>query len=364
MAAPADKVPDQTTDAVPPPSPIEPRSETARASFEAALIWIGTAALFWLAWQLAEALLLVFAGLVFAAGLREAETQLGRIWKVGHATRLTAVVVLFLALLIGFFAFAGVTMAGQAQTLTQTVTQQVTRLGVLAHDFGIDIGHGGDAMAALKGLVEGQFDRLASFIGSTLGGLGALLLIVTLGIYVAADPRLYERGVEWLTPAHARRGLHASLFAMSNVLRRWVVGRLLTMLIEGSFIFVGLSIVGVPLAGLLGLVSGVLAFIPNLGAMISGVLIIAVGFSVGPTEGLWAFGIYLFVQLVEGNVLTPLIEKRAVDLAPAAVLAAQLLFGILFGILGVALADPIVALAKVALERRSKAAEPDAPPTR
>jgi predicted PurR-regulated permease PerM len=151
---------------------------------------------------------------------------------------------------------------------------------------------------------------------------------------------------------------------MAAMLRRWVVGRLLTMLIEGSFIFVGLSIIGVPLAGLLGLVSGVLAFIPNLGAMISGALIVAVGFSVGPTEGLWAFGIYLFVQLIEGNVLTPLIEKRAVDLAPAAVLAAQLLFGILFGILGVALADPIVALAKVALERRSNPEEPDAPPAR
>jgi predicted PurR-regulated permease PerM len=93
--------------------------------------------------------------------------------------------------------------------------------------------------------------------------------------------------------------------------------------------------------------------------MISGALIVAVGFSVGPSAGFWAIGIYLAVQLAEGNVLTPLIEKRAVDLAPAAVLAAQLLFGILFGILGVALADPIVALAKVALERRDRA--PPAP---
>ena len=150
--------------------------------------------------------------------------------------------------------------------------------------------------------------------------------------------------------------MHAALAEMAHVLRRWVAGRLLTMTIEGSFIFIGLSIVGVPLAGLLALVSGLLAFIPNIGAMISGALIVAVGFSVGPTEGLWAIGIYLAVQLAEGNVLTPLIEKRAVDLAPAAVLAAQLLFGILFGILGVALADPIVALTKVALERRDKAA--------
>lgn len=339
------------------PSPIEPRSPRSRASFEAALIWIGTAALFWLAWQLADALLLLFAGLVFAAALREAEGQLARIWKAGHALRLTIVVLVFVALLAAFFGFAGVTLFGEAQALSQAVTAQAARLGAAVQTAGIDIGHGGDVIAAVKSLVPQQMDRLATFVGSTVGAAGSMLLIVVLGIYVAADPRAYERGVEWLTPAHRRAGLHATLAAMALVLRRWVVGRLVTMLIEGTLIFIGLKLVGVPLAGLLALVSGVLAFIPNLGALISGVLIVAVGFSVGNTEGLWAIGIYLSVQMIEGNVLTPLIEKRAVDLAPAAVLAAQLLFGVLFGILGVALADPIVALAKVALERRTT--EPD-----
>jgi predicted PurR-regulated permease PerM len=339
------------------PSPIEPHSARARSTAESAVIWIGTAALFWLAWQLAEALLLIFAGLVFAAGLQSAEQLLGRYWKVSHSIRLTVIVLLFAALTIGFFAFAGVTLAEQAQQLTITVKLQIARIGTLAHDFGIDIGHGGDALAALKAQIEGHFDRLAVFVGSAIGGLGSLLLIVTLGVYVAADPRLYERGVEWLTPAHSRLQMRATLNAMSLMLRRWLVGRLLTMVLEGSFIFIGLVIIGVPLAGLLALVSGLLAFIPTLGAMISGALIIAVGFSAGPTEGLWAFGIYLAVQLVEGNVLTPLIEKRAVDLAPAVVLAAQLLFGLLFGILGIALADPIVALAKVALLRRDKVSD-------
>lgn len=126
------------------------------------------------------------------------------------------------------------------------------------------------------------------------------------------------------------------------------------MAIEGSFIFVGLTILGLPLAGVLALVSASLAFIPTVGSAISGALIVAVGFSVGTTEGLWAIGIFLAVQQLEGNVLTPMIEKRAVDLPPAVVLGAQLLFGVLFGILGIALADPAVAMVKVALERRPK----------
>ena len=345
----------------PPPSPIEPRSVRSRTTVETAFIWIASVAAVWLAWQLAQALLLIFAGIVVAAGLRSAEQLLRRVVDIPHAARLTIIVVTLLGLIIGFIAFAGVALAAQVQELTATIDVQIIRLTELAGKFGIVIEPGRSLLARMPALLDGHFDQVAALVGSAIGGLGALLFAFVFGIYVAADPRLYERGLEWLTPMAARGEMHATLAEMANVLRRWVAGRLLTMGIEGGFIFIGLSIVGVPLAGLLGLVSGLLAFIPNLGAMISGALIIAVGFSVGPTEGLWAVGIYLAVQLIEGNVLTPLIEKRAVDLAPAVVLAAQLLFGILFGVLGVALADPIVALAKVALVRRSKPVGTDAP---
>jgi predicted PurR-regulated permease PerM len=339
-----------------PKSPIEPRTERVRSSFQNAFIWIGTAALFWLGWQLAEALLLVFAGLIFAAGLQSATHWLGRFVKLSHGLRLTIVVVTVLGALFGFMAFAGVALAEQAQVLLMTLERQVDQLALWARGIGIDLFHGVDARTALQGVIEGNFDRVAAFVGSTLGGLGALLLVVTLGIYVAAEPQLYERGLEWLTPAHSRRSLHATLGAMAHVLQRWVVGRLVTMAIEGSLTFAGLLLIGMPLAGVLALVAGLLAFIPNIGALIAGTLIVAVGFSISPTMGLWALGLYLFIQFVDGNILNPLVEKQAVDLAPAVVLAAQLLFGILFGILGVALADPIIALAKVGLERREREA--------
>jgi predicted PurR-regulated permease PerM len=339
-----------------PKSPIEPRSERARSSFESAFIWIGTAALFWLAWQLAEALLLLFAGLIFAAGLRSGTEALGRLVTLPHGLRLAIVVVAVLGGLFGFLAFAGVTLAEQAQLLFSTLEQQVEQLAAWTRGLGIDLFHGTDPVSALQGIIEGNFDRVAAFIGSTLGGLGAMLLVVTLGIYVAAEPQLYERGLEWLTPARSRHSLHATLAAMAHVLKRWVIGRLVTMAIEGGLTFVGLLLIGMPLAGVLALVAGLLAFIPNIGALIAGTLIVAVGFSVSPAMGLWAIMLYAFIQLIDGNVLNPLVEKQAVDLAPAVVLAAQLLFGILFGLLGVALADPIIALAKVGLERREREA--------
>ncbi len=340
--------------AAPGRSPIEPRSDGARTAVRNAAIWIGLAGLAWIGWQLAEALLLVFAGLVFAAGLQSGEALLAKLWKAPYGVRLAVVVILFLGLVIGFLAFAGVTLVAQAQQLGATLDAQIIRFDATAHEYGVSLGQHGQGLAGLKAQLGGQVGRLTAFIGSALGGLGALLLILTLGIYIAAEPRLYERGVEWLTPMAARDAMRSMLTDMGHTLRRWLAGRLLTMAIEGVLIFVGLAIIGVPLAGLLGLVSALLAFIPTLGAMMSGVLIVAVGLSAGTSQGLWAFGVYLLVQGIEGNVLTPLIEKRAVDLAPAVVLVAQLMFGILFGLLGVALADPIVAVVKVALDHRGK----------
>jgi len=110
-----------------------------------------------------------------------------------------------------------------------------------------------------------------------------------------------------------------------------------------------LTLGGVPMAALLGLVTGVLAFIPNIGAITSGVLMVAVGFSAGPHQGLYAIFVYFLVQNIDGYLVLPYIARKTVDLAPAIVLAMQLLMGALFGILGVLFADPILATIKVVL---------------
>jgi predicted PurR-regulated permease PerM len=114
------------------------------------------------------------------------------------------------------------------------------------------------------------------------------------------------------------------------------------------------------MAGLLGLVTGVLAFIPNIGAITSGVLMVAVGFSAGAHQGVFAIFVYFFVQNIDGYLVVPYIARRTVDLAPAVVLAMQLMMGALFGILGVLFADPILATLKVVLvdlSRRQEAKE-------
>ena len=140
---------------------------------------------------------------------------------------------------------------------------------------------------------------------------------------------------------------------MGQTMRRLLAGRLLGMAVEGVATGIALAVGGVPMAMLLGIIAGILAFIPNIGAIVTGVLMVAVGFSAGVDTGYWAIGTYFVVQTIDGYVIVPMVAKRTVDLPPALTLGAQILASALFGILGLALADPMTAMLKTALERRS-----------
>jgi predicted PurR-regulated permease PerM len=200
----------------------------------------------------------------------------------------------------------------------------------------------------------GSVGRLTSAVGSAIGAATSVIAMIVIGIFLAAEPRIYDRGIAWMLPIRHRAGFYRIAEHVGFTLRRLLFGRLVGMLFEGIFTWVMLSIVGVPMAALLGLVTGVLAFIPNIGAITSGVLMVAVGFSAGPQQGIYAILVYFFVQNIDGYLVVPYIARRTVDLAPAIVLAMQLLMGALFGILGVLFADPILATLKVVLIDLSK----------
>jgi predicted PurR-regulated permease PerM len=173
--------------------------------------------------------------------------------------------------------------------------------------------------------------------------------MIVIGIFLASEPRLYDRGIAWMLPLRARSGFYRIAEHAGFTLRRLLFGRLIGMTFEGILTWILLVIGGIPMAGLLGLLTGFLAFIPNIGAIVSGILMIAVGFSASANQGVWAIIVYFFVHNFEGYVVLPYVARRTVDLAPAVLLAMQLLMGALFGILGVLFADPILATLKVVL---------------
>ncbi len=316
-----------------------------------AAVWIGIAALVALAILMAQPLLVIFGGMVFGAMIDGGARLLNRVLPIARAWRVGIVLLLAAAFLIWVAYFAGSQIATQAAALPKIVESQALRVVGWLADHGIVI-----EVEDVKGYIQqgiGGVSYLTSALGGIIGAFTTLFLIFVLGIYFAAEPRLYQRGLAWMLPVDSRSYFHETVTLMGRSLRRLLAGRLLGMAIEGVATWILLSLYGVPMAALLGLLTGMLAFLPNIGAPISGALMIMVGFSGGTDMGLYCIVVYIVVQTVDGNIIVPMVAKKTVDLAPALVLGAQLIMGALFGILGLALADPLVALLKIALERQS-----------
>lgn len=333
------------------PGPNEMRDPFVRKEIQRAAVWIAMVVGVALAWLLAQPLLLIVAGIVFATMLDGGTRLLGRMLPIGRGWRLAIVLIAVLGLLGWITSFAGSQLAGQAAELQRVLLQQVERAASWGRSHGFS-GLTFDPEQALQ-YVAGSVGRVTAAVGTVLGGLTNIVMIMVLGLFFAMEPRLYERGFAWLLPMGERTHFYDVSDQVGATLRRLMAGRLLGMLVEGVATWLLLAAYDIPMAALLGIITGLLVFIPNIGAILSGVLMVLVGFSVGSDGGLYALGVYFVVQTIDGYVIVPMVAKRTVDLAPALVLGAQLLFGALFGILGLALADPIVATIKVALEKNA-----------
>jgi predicted PurR-regulated permease PerM len=338
--------------------PAELRDPLIRHELKRASVWVGLILAVVGVIFLAQPLLLIFAGIVFASMLDGGTRLLGRLLPIGRGWRLTIVTLAALGFVVWTIFFTGTELVSQAERLRLTVTTQIDRMLVWANAMGLV--QGGIDVQQLSGQLMGTLGRLSSAVSSALGALTSLVMIVVIGIFIAVEPRLYQRGVAWMLPMENRTRFYLTAERMGHTLRRLMAGRLVGMAVEGVGTWFLLLVGGVPMATLLGILTGLLAFVPNIGAIISGVLIVLAGFSVGVDAGLYAIAVYMVVQIVDGYLIVPYVAKKTVDLAPAMVLSAQLLAGALFGILGLALADPMLAMLKTGLEQKSENDEADA----
>lgn len=325
----------------------ELRHEAAKAT-----IWVAIAGTAALAIYISQSLLVIFGAMVFAAMIDGGARLLGKVLPLARGARIGIVLVGATAFFMWLAAFAGSQISQEAAQFPAIVEEQATKLFQWLRSQGFQI-----SVRDVQGIV-GQalsgFGTVTRALGGLLGGLTTLALILIIGIYVVLEPRLYERGVAWMLPRPRRDEFYATVSQMAATMRKLMFGRIVGMVFEGMLTWIALAIYGVPMAALLGILTGLLAFIPNIGAFISGILMILVGFSGGMEMGLFTVALYFVIQSFDGYVVIPVIAKKTVDLAPALVLAAQLIMGILFGILGLFLADPLMAMIKVALERRAR----------
>lgn len=301
-----------------------------------------------LVWRLADVLLLAFGAVLVAVVLRTASraietwTPVSRRWAFPVAGLLCA------GLLAGFLYLLGAQLVAQASALPDVLRQSID---MLEERFGL---HGIEdwAVERMRGAAsEGGVGGLLGVSSSVAGALADLAVVVAAGVFLAIRPEVYVRGFLLLVPRERRPAVHDTLHSSGEALRLWLLGQLVSMAIVGIVTGVGLWLLGVPSPLALGVLAAVSEFVPFAGPIIAAIPAVLLAASESLTTALWVIVLYTVVQQLEGNLITPIVQRHAVDLPPAVTILAIIAFGTLFGIPGILLATPLAVVCLVAVER-------------
>jgi predicted PurR-regulated permease PerM len=242
---------------------------------------------------------------------------------------------------------AAPSVAEQSRQLWEQLPQAWSRLISVLPRLGIS-----DSMLAEipKRLASLGSDAASQAVGGILGAASITLgsavdtvIIVMLGLYFAIQPELYVGGLVRLFPPRRRARTQAILGEVGEALQGWLMGQLFAMLLIGLACGIGLWLLGIPLALVLGLFAGLITFIPTLGPWLALIPAVLVASGVGLWPTLYVIALYAGIQALETYIITPVVQRRTVDLPPALLLTTQLMAGVLAGILGLALAAPFAA---------------------
>jgi predicted PurR-regulated permease PerM len=311
------------------------------------LIVLGLAALFFLVWELRILLLMLFGAIVIASIFRAVADAICQYTKLPNGISTALAIILVLAALIALF---GTHISQQVQTLRETLPAAWKTLEQRIGDIGLSAQL--DKLVATitapgGGSLSG-FGRTLLSIGS---GLADLLVVIFAGIYLATQPNFYRTGVIKLVPPLRRKIAAEAMLESERALRLWLKGQAIAMVVVGLLTGFGLWWLEMPSAFTLGLLAGVLEFIPFAGPIIAAVPAILLALAVSPELTLWVVLLYVAVQQFEGNLLTPLVQQYAVDLPGAVLLFSLIGFGSLFGTLGIILAAPLAVVSMVLVKR-------------
>jgi len=307
-----------------------------------------------LVWQTVSSLLLIFAGVLFAAFLDAAARALAPALPLNRTWRLTLVLLLLSALLALAAAWGAGKLPEQTRLLLRVMDTQLDILQKHLLTYGVDLlgPEWGRDFAQWLLADQGRFLSHAQFV---LGGASTLLtgalVILFLGILFAFDPIGHRDSLVVLVKQSYRARTRAVMDEMGNVMRLWFVGQLIRIILMTVCVWIALYLIGLPAPFVLGLQAGLSNFIPYLGPIVAAIPIALVAMPLGASLLIWAVVIYTIIQSIEGYVIGPLIQRQAVEIPPAWTLVAIVLLGALFGVMGIALAMPLIAIGRVAIIR-------------
>jgi predicted PurR-regulated permease PerM len=325
-------------------------------------------------WHFAATLFLILAGMLLGVALNAMTNMLGRVVRLSHSLRLTIVCLALAGLLSGVIFLGGATIAQQATALSDTIKSQLVGVKAFLERNGIDTGYfdlgnpsesaasstpatpgaapthnlpSAGALASSGGAIVSQTFKL---LLGTVSAVGNFFIVLFLGLTFAAQPSVYRKGLLFMAPARHRARATIIVDRIGETLERWLIAQIITMFAVFLVTWIGLAIIGIPSSFILGIQAGLLAFIPTVGALLGGLIVVLASLASGWVAAASAFVLFLGVHALESYILTPIIQRHALDIPSATLFAFQILLGVVFGIWGLALALPLIAIAKVMID--------------
>jgi predicted PurR-regulated permease PerM len=326
------------------------------------LIVLTILALAYFFWTVRHAVLLGFAGVVVATVLVAAAEPIHRATKLPHGWSLLVAGTLILVLIAGMFLLIGTDVARQVSTLLNQLPEAVQNLeGQLGVSFpgpetlqreleqrSTTREDGTDPGLALSGRLLAW---IASWSTMVFGAITSFILVVVAGVYLAIDPATYRSGFARLFSEGQRHRVDETLVVCGESLRLWLIAQLISMSIVGVLVGLGTWWIGLPGPVALGLFAGLTEFIPIIGPILGAVPALVFAATEGLAAFLWTAALFLAVQQLEANIITPYVQRRMITIPPALLLISLVAFSLLFGTLGLILAAPLTVVAFVAVKK-------------
>jgi predicted PurR-regulated permease PerM len=353
---------------------LQARNDLAWAISVGGIGTVAFAALVLFTWYFAATLFLIFAGILLGVALNAMTNMLSRVVRLPHSLRLTIVCLALAGLLSGVVFLGGATIAQQATALSGTIKSQLVNVRAFLEKNGIDTSYfdlGGPSASAASSPSETpgaapthnlpSAGALASSGGAivsqtfklllgTVSAVGNFFIVLFLGLTFAAQPSVYRKGLLFMAPARHRVRATIIVDRIGETLERWLTAQIITMFAVFLVTWTGLTIIGIPGSFILGIQAGLLTFIPTVGALLGGLIVVLASLASGWVAAASAFVLFLGIHALESYILTPIIQRQALDIPPATLFAFQILLGVVFGIWGLALALPLMAIAKVVID--------------
>ena len=334
---------------------MEIRSISSAAALRVALIVFGVLIALRFLWIAHAIFIVVFLGILLGLAVARAAELLERI-HIKRAIGAPLVILVSVGLLVAGGALMAPSLKQQTQQLSTDLPKlldqadrwlQRTPAKALVEPQHPQQKQQGGLKGQLGKELRGSFKFLFPIVSSVFGAIGGFVLVIFIAMYIGAQPGLYREGVLHLVPHRSRDRAREVLETLGKTLRQWLVARLIAMVVIGTITGTALALLNVRGAAALGVLAGLLEFIPFFGPIASAVPALGIALLDSPQKALYVLILYLVMQQLEGNVITPLLLERRLDIPPVLTVVTVAALGVVFGVIGMLIAEPLLAAALV-----------------